>query len=578
MAPTRPTARGRGPLGAAARRHRALGLGLAVAAAWTAGPAPPAVAAPVVSIRARTDVQLRAVRRRDDGLVTVTGAVIDRATSQGVGGLEVGVVVAGRRHAAVTAQDGSFVVVVAPPEGADGRLLDVELAFDGDERFDPATLAERQVDPTRAPVDLTLELTTTETGVSITADARADGVAAELPVTLRFTPAGADAPHLEVPARSGRAVAVRRSDLFGPGPRRVRARFDGDPARGPASAELTFDLTSGTVIDLALAADEVAYEGAIRARGQVVDDDGLPVARATVALVAGDRRLGATTTGSDGRWRLDVSAELLGNGRHSLQAAVEASARWHRSSRSGVAFVTVGERRPAPVGITLAATAATALLALGFILGRRRPWRRAAPPPPPGPTEVEVTGGLEPARPSLVSTLRRASDHGFAGTVRDAVRGRPLPAAELLLTLDAEVRHAIADAAGRFAVEALPAGEWRVRVASPGHVTEHLTLTIPHRGELRGARVDLVPVRERIFTLYRRAALPALPSPELWGIWSPRQIVEHVRGGAPPVRLAELTAFVEEAYFSARVPDEALLPAAEAKVAAALAERAGAGL
>jgi hypothetical protein len=356
----------------------------------------------------------------------------------------------------------------------------------------------------------------------------------------------------------------------------VRVSFAGDASHGPAHVESTFELGTGTQIRVTLDDSDVAFESTIVARGKVLDDDGAAVPRSTVVLLAGTRRLGATTTAKDGSWRIAVSADLLGTGRHPLQAAAETSERWRRPKVSEPVFVVVGTRRPAPVGITLAAFAATAVIAVGFILARRRPWKKAEAPAPPSQAQVEVKGGLEPARASLVSTLRRASDHGFAGTVRDAVRGRALAGAELLLTLGNEVRRTVAADDGRFAVEELATGEWAARIASPGHCTEHFSVTVPHRGELRGARIDLVPVREKIFTMYRRAALPILPSPDLWGIWSPRQIVDHVRGATPPARLAELTELVEEWYFSARVPDEGVLPAAEGKVAAALAERAGA--
>jgi hypothetical protein len=557
------------------RRHPPpLALAVLAACAALTGAPGPVVAAPTISIRARTDIQLRAVRRRPDGRVDVTGAVVDRATAQGVGGLDVEVHIAGQRHGAVTSQDGTFSVVAPPLSG----LVDVEIAFAGDDRFDPAALDERDIDPSRAPVDLTLEVSTTPLGALITAVARADAITVELPITFHITPADAGEPHLDLPARSGNPTMVKRADIFGAGAKRVRARFDGDAARGPAAAELTFELTSGTRVDLSLGGGTVAFEGTIHARGTVRDDDDLPVAGAAVTLVAGDRRLGAATTGSDGRYRVDAAADLLGTGRHSLQVVVESTERWRRGSRSGPAFIEIGVRRPAPVGITIAAFAATALVALGFVIGRRRPWRKPEPPPAPSAAQVEITGGLEPGRASLVSTLRRAHDHGFAGKVRDAVRARPLAGAELLLTLGDQVRRAVAADDGGFAVEELAVGEWQVRGAAAGHVSESFTLTIPHRGEMRGARVDLVPVREKIFTLYRRAALPVLPSPDLWGIWSPRQIVDHVRAATPPLRLAELTSFVEEAYFSGRVPDEALLPTAEAKVAAALAERAGAAL
>jgi hypothetical protein len=41
-------------------------------------------------------------------------------------------------------------------------------------------------------------------------------------------------------------------------------------------------------------------------------------------------------------------------------------------------------------------------------------------------------------------------------------------------------------------------GDWSAAVRAHGHVTETFVVSIPHRGELRGVRVDLVPVRERV--------------------------------------------------------------------------------
>jgi len=70
-------------------------------------------------------------------------------------------------------------------------------------------------------------------------------------------------------------------------------------------------------------------------------------------------------------------------------------------------------------------------------------------------------------------------------------------------------------------------------------------------------RVDLVPVRERVFQLYRRAAEPVLPESRLWGIWSPRQIVDHVRTKRPSPALAELTDLLEEVYFTYRMAEDA---------------------
>ncbi len=142
--------------------------------------------------------------------------------------------------------------------------------------------------------------------------------------------------------------------------------------------------------------------------------------------------------------------------------------------------------------------------------------------------------------------------------VRDALTQRPVAGAEITLQNDAgEERRATPDGDGRFALEELAPGRWTVAASAFGYVSERFDITVPHRGELRGARIDLLAVRERIFALYGRAARPLLPDPELWGIWSPRQIFAHVRSERPPASaMAELTDFVEEAYFSQRVPGE----------------------
>ena len=64
-----------------------------------------------------------------------------------------------------------------------------------------------------------------------------------------------------------------------------------------------------------------------------------------------------------------------------------------------------------------------------------------------------------------------------------------------------------------------------------------------------GARIDLLPVRERIFDIYREVAVPLLPEPRLWGVWTPRQIFRHVRSQRPASALSDLTDFVEDSYF-----------------------------
>jgi hypothetical protein len=553
-----------------ALRRACLAVLVAACAVTAASAPPPAGAAPTVSVRARTDVRITAVRRTPDGL-RVTGVLVDRAATGPLGDQPIVVEVAGREGHGTTADDGVFDVVVL---GVDTTtLVDVGVRFDGGARLDPARVDERGVDPSKSPVDLSITATPTATGALVTVDASVDNTRLQLPITLRVSATDVPAPPRELPFTSGVPQLVTRAQAHGAGIKRLSARFAGDASRTPATAETTVTFTTATRIDLALARATVAFESAVRARGKVIDDDGHGIPGLAVAVTADDKRVGATTTGADGAYSLAIAADRLGTGRHTLQAAVESKDAWRTSSRSGPAFVTIGPPRPAPTGITIAAFAATAVTALMFVLFRRRKDKAmvAAIAPPPAP--ADPVGGIEPARASLVSTLRRASDHGFAGVVRDAVRQRPIGAAEIRLSREGQDMSTSTDVDGRFAIEQLVPGEWRARVSAAGHVSERFMVTIPHRGELRGVHIDLVPVREKVWSLYRRAAQPRLPSAELWGIWSPRQIVDHLRVGPPTPAFAELTAFVEETFFSARTPDEAVLPGAEQRVQVALAER-----
>jgi hypothetical protein len=77
-----------------------------------------------------------------------------------------------------------------------------------------------------------------------------------------------------------------------------------------------------------------------------------------------------------------------------------------------------------------------------------------------------------------------------------------------------------------------------------------------------------------VFQLYRRAAEPVLPEAKLWGIWSPRMIVDHVRSKRPSPALADLTDFVEEVYFSSRLAAETVIGEANQRVDRAIGERA----
>jgi hypothetical protein len=201
----------------------------------------------------------------------------------------------------------------------------------------------------------------------------------------------------------------------------------------------------------------------------------------------------------------------------------------------------------------------------------REPEQADADAPPP-------TGGLRESRTGIVSSLRRPHVFEFSGVVRDSVTDRRIKDAHIVLVHEQMHQHrAESDARGRFQFQELFAGSWQVEVGASGYVTEKFAITVPHRGEYLGARVDLVSVRERIFQMYREVAEPLLPDRNKWGIWTPRQIVDHVREQKPSPVLASLTDFVEESYFSQRTPQETVLAEAAQRMIQARAEQLDAG-
>ncbi|MEO8553042.1 MAG: carboxypeptidase regulatory-like domain-containing protein [Kofleriaceae bacterium] len=540
-------------------------------------------AAPQVEIKGKSQLSLTKVKTRDDG-VEVTGQLVDKLTSEGLPGQNVTVSIGAATESALTQPDGTFRIVIQAEPGP----VKVELGYTGTrvvDRADPLTVT---TDPSKQQIELGIVKVTDEPqGARLRLSALGDDVTGAggsidgLRVEREVAPQSTDAFHHVLNAKSGTEVSLARKDAGGPGMYRLRAIYRGDDRDQAATKEVLIELASATATTMTLSATKIAYEDNLVARGSVMDDYNRPVPNATVTLTTGDRRLAQGATADNGTYRFSVEASVLGQGSFGLQVQADPGRSYVKPSRAEPQIVRVSAPAPVPVSYTVAAFAATALAAAAFFLARRKPWlrlRKAAPPAEAPGDEVAIdvaNGGLVVAKPGIVSTLRRAHDDGFSGVVRDTVRGRPIADATVHLVYDAAELELTTGADGTFAFEHLGVGEWRAHVSAAGHVTEKFSVTVPHRGELRGVRIDLVPVRERVFQLYRRAAEPVLPEPRLWGIWSPRQIVDHVRTKRPTPALAELTDFVEEVYFSPRVAVEDALVQANERVDRAIQERAG---
>ena len=546
---------------------------------------------PVVAIRARTAIVVDPIRRTPAG-VEVTGRIQERITDEPVAYTEVVIRVDSEVVQTRSESDGTFRARFPVTEG-EHRL---RIEFGGEDYYSAAAFEIERFDVSKDPLTLVIdveeEFPSTVKNVPVVVRAHVNSVPASIRAELYAGDASREAlarVGVIVTNSNGRGEAsFDRSSLGGAGRKRIEVRFPGNETLDPASTSTSTLFTSGTAINLEVADKQIRFEGSLRASGFLVDEFGQGVAGEPVSLVTGNKNLADALTGERGEFSFRVSASELGPGRISLQAVFDSSRAWLSSSRSEPVAAVIAEQQPVPVGYTLAAFGATAAALLAFVGMRTRPWeawlarlRRSESEDQPHNRagsdggDKPVHTGLALARPGLVSTLRRASDFSFSGSVRNAVDARPIGGAEVRLSHPEHGEMTIeTDDSGEFEFERVLAGEWNARVRSPGYVTERFGVSIPHRGELRNARIDLLPVREKIFAMYKDAASPMLPDLALWGIWTPRQIFDHVRRGRPARALSDLTDYVEEAYFSQRVPDEAALPEAARQVAAAVAEAA----
>lgn len=546
--------------------------------------APLVESAPLVKVRARTEVVIDSVRRVDDA-VEVRGSVIDMYSQEPITDVSLTVRINRRETDVQTDGQGRFMARFYIDDGRH----DVSVLFEGQEYYEGDSMEMSGVDVSKQNVELRISATEVSySNRTIEVVLRAvtefggqyEGAAISGDLFAGPTSGGLTRVGTMTTDSTGRgAINLERTLLGTPGRKRLQVRFLGNRSFNPAEAQTDFLLATATEITLEILTPSIAYEEELEARGRIIDDLGNPVPEAAVTLMVGSRRIAAGYSDDEGVFRMSADGDEFGVGTFNVQGVFEPSEPWYQPSRSEPTRVDVAQPQPVPVTHTLAAFGATALAMVAFLGLRSKPWeawlKRLRPrTASDAGKEAEnseadappIQRGLQPARPSLVSSLRRPHEFDFTGTVRNAFRARPVVDATVTLEYTQNVsdtRSAEVDDLGQFAFDQLEAGSWKVVCTAHGHVTERFGITLPHRGELRGVHIDMVPVRERIFAVYREVAQPILPRSELWGIWTPRQIFQHVREKRRSSALAELTDFVEDAYFSQRVPDESVLPEVE---------------
>jgi hypothetical protein len=531
---------------------------------------------PVLRVRSRLRIDLESTQRIEQGL-RVRGFLRDAVSQEPVPGRTVAISVEGvpsfYKYAEPTRDDGGFRWDVPLPPGE----YTLRLAAGGDDDYEAAKPIERRVDVSRRTPVITLrapeKVSAADAAVTVTVDALdpEDELSSARPAEIHVRLLVDGKPVTQLFLRGGTAEhALPVGKLGKPGARpTLRVRFDGDAQRNPADAERSLLVTTPTQLTLAGAGSQLPWRGSLRFDGALVDSAG-PVAGETVILrpaSSGDSEaepLASAVTDEQGRFALELRGGVLPPGATFVEARYAPRVSWRDATRSAALPVTVLAPEPWPLAWYLSPLL-TVLGLGGFQLMRKHPLRKLLQQKKARREAREATlVGFTESKKGILQTLRAPSDFGVSGQVCEHPTLQPVVSALLTVTAGGVVRELAVDEEGRFVVEGLPAGPVVVEVTARGYLPERFVRNVPHRGELRGARVLLVPLRTRIFGLYRDVAVPLLPRPQLAEIWTPRELLAHVRKSRFLAdELAALTALVEEACFGRGVPDARVLAEVE---------------
>jgi hypothetical protein len=533
-------------------------------------------AAPMVQIRDRVDIEMGAVTRVG-GLAQFQGRVVERAAGSGAVRAVVRIEVNDESQVVRTDTNGNFSARFYLPEGE--HLLAVD--FSGDENLDAAHFEMANFDISKIAVSLSLSMPSTiaddATELRGEVMATTGSGSAALRVDVFF--GSADAPlkkidSLDLDAQGRGTLLLSQQELGGPGRKRIELRYPGSRELDSATASHNLIVSQTSSLTLITNRDNYDYGDTVVASGRLLDGRGNAIEGGIVSLQFSNQSIGQAKTDSRGDYVVRIDTDEIGSGTARLQARYAPLSADGLSSLSKPVRVSIGERKPIPIAYTITAFALASFALLSFVTLRTKPWKRWQHPSKDedqeGNSEFAVDApplvtGFAPGRKKLRSTIGRVRYTDFHGRVRNVITSKGIEDATIFVASHRE-QELRSDEQGRFAISELSEGEFKITVGAHGFVSEHFSIQIPHRGEFHDAVVDLLPVREKIFSLYKYAVRSLLPDAKLWGIWTPRQILNHVRKNSPSVRLAELTDFVEESFFSQRIPTEEMIDLTRAMI------------
>ncbi len=539
--------------------------------------ATPVFSAPTVLVRDRVDIQLEPIRRQKQAAV-IAGTIVERSTGKGVFDEYLIIQIDDEVVRVRTTSVGKFSYTSSIPDGS--HVLNIN--FEGTDTLDPASLFIASFDFSKNPILVALshpsETKDTNDSFDVTVTTSSLGAPASVPVSLHLGPQDVPLPLVATQTCDPRGqcqFSIPRSFYQESGRYQIEARFQGDRDYDSGFARGTINVVASSNLSLHSSQTEVKFGETLKLSGTLKNGLDIAIPGAVVAIEMNAQHISDTKTDENGNFSLHLNTEEMGSGTSTLQAVFRPNESWQSSGRSSPLTITIGQRTPIPIVYTFLAFAATALALLSFVAVRTKPWEKYLNRKKPAKEESKerattpanaapVAGGVSFSRPKLGSALRRSAYYNISGVVQSAMTKEGIAGAQLQV---GSAGFSTGDQ-GLFSSCDFQEGEAVVLVTAHGYIRESFSVTLPHRGEFHSTTIELLPVREKIFEMYKRAVSPLLPKSDLWGIWTPRQILEYAHLYAESPALCDLTDFVEESFFSQRTPTEATLEVAKSKIQA----------
>jgi len=539
-----------------------------------------ALAAPTLEVRDRFEIRMDPIRRDHDKIV-VSGEVVRASTGLGAAHRRVRVQVASHQVIALTDESGFFQrKLIAAGEGEHHLSVDVDAtSFLDAAHFE---IANFRIDKRSVSIALSGPTEIEDNEGSLVLGVRlssSDGpISVPLVVDYFLVEADGSTKQLgELHTHEDRptTLAIPVSLLGNATHKELRLVFAGNDDLDKAIATHKFVLRATSELTLNMATSQIGYEDSMALHGSLRSRSGAPIAKAIVAVERAGVAIAHSKTDALGAFSIRIRGKQLGAGPALLQATYTPTESWRERARSKPFRIEVATPKPPSLRLLVVVFFATCLALLSFGLLRWRPWKRWRESMRSKKTsqlfasvdnrDSPLQTGLSTSTTRLRSTLSKPQHVDIRGTVRDALKHSGIASAHIEID---EATFIEADMQGEFATKNLSAGRYPIRVQANGFMSETFTVNIPHRGELHRASVSLLPVREKIFELYKEALIPHLPEARLWGILTPRQILDSVRSTRQEASLAALTNFVEECFFSQRIQNEEIVLRARSLIAA----------